>query len=110
MLACAFCWVCQSVVACGGAARDPACLGAVVVRGEMQVFVRTLTGRTITVQACCAQSVLTLKVQLAEKLGVPQDQQRLVFAGKQLQDGRALRDCGVQKEAPFASLVGWCWE
>ena len=74
-------------------------------RREMQVFVRTLTGKTITLQVCSGQSVEALNLQVAEKVGVPAEQQRLVFAGKQLESGRTLGDYGVQRESTLHLLL-----
>ena len=79
----------------------------------MDIFVKTLTGKTLTINVGEAATVDHLKGEIQTLEGIPADQQRLIFAGKQLEGGRQLRDYKIQTQCTVHVRLGLgrreCW-
>jgi len=83
---------------------DATAIGLPIPSGHLpghcfQVFVRSLTTSTLSISVAPDDFVLDLKRKLQARLGIPAEQQRLIFAGKQLKDDRSLAHCNIEREA-----------
>lgn len=64
----------------------------------MQIFIKTLTGKNMVAEVEPSDTIQTLKAKIQDREGIPVDQQRLIFSGKQLVDEKTIADYNIQQD------------
>ena len=78
--------------------QDPMLADSTASPASMQIFVRNLLGKTTTLQVDPSDTIEVVKEMICQKEGVPQNEQRLIFSGRQLEDHKTVRDYNIQKD------------
>jgi hypothetical protein len=75
------------------------------LQGGIQLFVKTLTGKTVSIEVKEGESIEEVKAKIAKKEGIPAEQQWIIFGGQQLQDGKTIKDYNIGYTAPGAEAA-----
>ena len=73
--------------------------------GGMQIYVKTVSGKTISLEVEASDILQNVKAKIQEEKRIPFDQQRLALAGKQLKDGCTLGDCSIQNQSTLYLIL-----
>jgi len=71
----------------------------------MQIFVKTLTGKTMCFEVQAEETILDIKKKITDREGLSPEEQRLIFVGKELKDNTTLRDYGIQGESTIHLII-----
>eukprot|EP00633_Aureoumbra_lagunensis_P010378 CAMPEP_0197326114 /NCGR_PEP_ID=MMETSP0892-20130614/1348_1 /TAXON_ID=44058 ORGANISM="Aureoumbra lagunensis, Strain CCMP1510" /NCGR_SAMPLE_ID=MMETSP0892 /ASSEMBLY_ACC=CAM_ASM_000538 /LENGTH=109 /DNA_ID=CAMNT_0042819975 /DNA_START=118 /DNA_END=447 /DNA_ORIENTATION=+ len=87
------------------AALKPRLVRGLAIRGGQQLFVKTLSGKTISVEVEEGDKIEDVKAKIEEKEGIPPEQQRLIFGGKQLDAHKTLQEYDIQDGASISMVL-----